>query len=90
MKRLEEHAATMVCDCYVLPSSAAVILTYTAARNGRGTEPVADIVRFSRVQSTWSGKSGKHSRWGCRNVGRVGVFFTWDEGSFILHSIVSG
>ena len=90
MKRLEEHAATMVCGCYVLPSPAAVILIYAAARNGRGTEPVGDIVRFSRVQSTWPSESGKHSRRGCRNVGRVGVFFTWDEGSFIPHSIVSG
>lgn len=90
MKRLEEHAATMVCDYYVLKSPAAMILTYAAARNSRGTEPITYIVRFSGVQFTRSSESGKHSRRSCGNIGGVGVFFTWDEGSSIPHSISSG
>ena len=90
MKRLEEHAATMVCGCYMLQSPAAVILIYAAARNSRGTEPDTCVVRFCGIQFTRSGESGKHSCRGCGNVGRVGVFFTWGEGSSIHHSIVSG
>ena len=87
MKKLEDHAAAMV--YYLRLGRAIMMLTRAAARNGRGAEPVVGIVRFSGTECTRSGGSGEYCCRGCRNVGRVGVFFSGDEGSSAFGSIIS-
>jgi hypothetical protein len=76
MRKLEEHAATMVRYQYVLPLGwTIVMLIRLAAGNGRRAEPVVGIARFSSTECTRPGESGEHCCRGGGNVGGLGYFF---------------
>ena len=65
-----------------------MILTHAVARNSGGTESAADIARLPRTECARPGGSSKHCRRGGRNAGRVGVFFSGNEGSQVRLSFI--